>query len=398
MADEKKPRLALVDDALVIRSILTNLLKTDYDIVGDAGNGRDAIDLAEKLKPEIILMDVTMPIMDGIEATRQITSRFPDIDIVILSAVSSDTSVKAGLAAGARDYLFKPPQPEEIKTVLTRLVRQRAERKNQGGATGLPGKGIWTFCSALGGDGRTTLAISFANELLTLGRRVVVVDADLTFGDVGFYLGVTSTPPTFAELLDPRENLTEKSIEDGMKKHPSGLHFLGKPALGKPSFDTPPERIIELVHKLMRQVDYVLVDLPTGVPDKLLPLLDDSRFIFPISRGLPEKLQNLKVLVDVLGICGFAPPRVQPLLTRTDQEAVGKVVASLKIPVQEYFPTDEKAVEEATRAAQPVTRIAPRSPYTQKIRDFLGKLLGVTIEEKKEAAGKSLMQRLLGKA
>ncbi len=392
----------MVDDALVMRGVISGLLKDHHDVVGDAANGRDAVRLAGELKPDIIVMDVTMPIMDGIEATRQITAKHPGIDVVILSAMSSGENVKAGMAAGARDYLFKPPKPEEILEVLARLTRQRAERGSVVEATqGATGKGIWTFLSPKGGDGCTTLMLSVANELLAMGRSVAVLDADPVFGDVGLYLNIDAAAPTLSEILNQDGSLSDPNVARALKSHPSGLKVLAKPALGKPAVHVPPEKLIEVAHLLLRSHDAVLVDIPSGLPERYLPLLDDSTLIFPIGRGLPESVKNLKLLVDLLEMCGFKPPRVVPLLTRAEPEALAPIVKGIRLTVAEYFPNDPKAVEEATREAQPVSRVAPRSAYTQKVRDFLAQVLRVAPAETAPAAAAAapgLLQRLLGKS
>lgn len=382
-----KAKILLVDDALVIRGVLNGLLKNHYEIVGDAGNGRDAVRLAEELQPDLVLMDVTMPIMDGIEATRQITARCPGVEVVILSAMTSKSSIEAGLAAGARDYLAKPPDPREILLVLDRLVKQRRAKRNQvEGGEGPPGRGIWSFVGAQGGDGRTTLMLALANELQTLGRRAVVLDADALFGDVGFYLDIDEGAPGYRDLLDPAEGLDETKLEQCLKQHPSGLRVLSNAPLGQPVFGASPERLIQAAHLLARRYEYVLVDLPAGIPDALLPLLDDSRYVFPVARGLPERLKNFRNLIATLKLCGFEPPRLCPLLTQTNQEASEKFVEGFQLDVQAYFPTDREAVAEATRQAQPVTRVAPRSGYTQRVRQFVGEVLRIPPASPDEAS------------
>lgn len=398
MSEENKPRILLVDDALVIRGILNGILKNHYEVVGDAGNGRDAIQLVEELQPDLVLMDVTMPVMDGIEATRQITQRFPGVEVVILSAMTSQSSIEAGLAAGARDYLSKPPDPREILLVLDRLVKQRAGRCNEVSDTeGLPGRGIWSFLGAQGGDGRTTLLLALANELLVMGRKVVVLDADPLFGDVGFYLDIGEGSPGYPDFLDSQESLNETKLLQCVKKHPSGVEVLCNAPLGTPVFAAQAERFIQAAHLLARHYEYVMVDLPPGIPDALLPLLDDSRYIFPVARGLPERLKNFRNLIATLKVCGFQPPRLCPLLTQTDREASEKFVQGFELEVREYFPTDREAVAEATRQAQPVSRVAPRSTYTQRLRDFVAQVLQIpaaTTEASPEKKKVGLLERL----
>lgn len=392
MASGDRPRVLLVDDALVIRSLITKVLESaDYQVVGDCGNGRDAIEMAEKLRPDIILMDVTMPIMNGIEATQQITERLPDIDVVILSAMGNDRSMYAGLAAGARDYLVKPVKSKDILEVLEKLTRQRSARRQvsdeQGG---LPGRGLWSFCGPTGGgDGRTTLVLSLANELLAMGKRVVLFDADLVFGDAGFYLRVNGDAPDVSELLT-LPDMQPQFVRERLFEHPSGLRVVGRSAKGRPFFEGTATQLIALAHALKQVADYVLVDLPAGVPDSLLPLLDDSRYVFPVACDRPERLKNFETMLEVLGLCGFEAPRLCPLLTRS-----AKRVETLG--VQEAFPEDAAAVELAHREAMPVTRVAPRSPYTQRVREFLGRLLKVPVQAGGGGILGGFLQRLRGR-
>jgi CheY-like chemotaxis protein/MinD-like ATPase involved in chromosome partitioning or flagellar assembly len=375
-----------VDDALVIRSIISKVLARDYDVVGDCGNGVDAIALAEKLQPDIILMDVTMPAMDGIEATGRILERFPNIAIVILSAVGNDRSIYAGLAAGARDYLVKPVKSRDILEVLGRLSRQLSERvAGQEAQQGISGTGLWSFCGpAGGGDGRTTLVLSVANELLAMGRRVVLLDADPIFGDMGFCLRLGGEEDVFGGLLKGEAVDVQRLL-----KHSSGLLLAGRSARGRPNLEVTSEELLGLAQGLKVVADHVLVDLPGGLPEGLLPILDDSRYIFPVSCDRPSRLKNLETMLDLLHQCGFAAPRMWPLLTRSTRkmETLG---------VHEFFPEDCAATELALREAMPVSRVAPRSTYTQRVREFLGHLLKVPVDAPKPGLLGGLFKRLRG--
>jgi len=109
-------RILIVDDHTIVRSGIRLLLETEPGIVvvGEAVNGKQALILAEDLQPNIILMDIAMPEMDGLEATRQIKERFPEINIVILTMHRSDEYFFELLKAGASGYILKTADTDEL--------------------------------------------------------------------------------------------------------------------------------------------------------------------------------------------------------------------------------------------------------------------------------------------
>jgi DNA-binding NarL/FixJ family response regulator len=109
-------RVVVVDDHVIVRNGLAQLLATatDVELVGTAADGREAIVVVEELSPDVVLMDLSMPEMDGVEATGVIAERFPDSKVVILSSFSEHQRVLAALEAGARGYVLKHADPEQI--------------------------------------------------------------------------------------------------------------------------------------------------------------------------------------------------------------------------------------------------------------------------------------------
>ncbi len=109
-------RVVVVDDHVVVRSGLEQLLATTTDIqlVGTASNGIEALDVVEALDPDVVLMDLSMPELDGVEATRRITERFPRTRVLVLTSFSDQTRILEALAAGADGYLLKHAEPDEI--------------------------------------------------------------------------------------------------------------------------------------------------------------------------------------------------------------------------------------------------------------------------------------------
>jgi DNA-binding NarL/FixJ family response regulator len=130
-------RVLLVDDQMLIRQGIRVLLEIEKDIqvVGEATNGREAVGQVEALHPDVVLMDVRMPEMDGVAATRELGARFPDVGVIILTTFEDDETVFEGLKAGARGYLLKDIGSEEMAQAVRKvasgeaLIQTRLTRK-----------------------------------------------------------------------------------------------------------------------------------------------------------------------------------------------------------------------------------------------------------------------------
>jgi len=127
----------LVDDQTLIRQGIRVLLEIEPDIrvVGQAADGREAIRQVEALHPQVVLMDVRMPVLDGVAATRELTGRFPEVGVIILTTFEDDETVFEGLRAGARGYLLKDVSSEEMAEAVRKvaageaLIQSRLTRK-----------------------------------------------------------------------------------------------------------------------------------------------------------------------------------------------------------------------------------------------------------------------------
>ncbi len=117
-----KTRVLIVDDHALFRDGLKALInrETDMEVVGDAENGQNAVKLARELQPDVILMDVKMPVMDGIEATRRIRAEMPDMKILALSMYSDDGFISDMKRAGALGFLMKGGDFEELAGAIRR--------------------------------------------------------------------------------------------------------------------------------------------------------------------------------------------------------------------------------------------------------------------------------------
>jgi len=121
-SSESRIRVLIVDDHAIVRKGIRALLSEadGFEVVGEASNGQEAVQRAEECSPDVILMDLLMPVMDGIEATRQITSRQPGARVLVLTSFAADNKVFPAIKAGASGYLLKDSSPDE----LVRAIRQ----------------------------------------------------------------------------------------------------------------------------------------------------------------------------------------------------------------------------------------------------------------------------------
>src|SRR5689334_10819269 len=124
----KTIRVVLADDHEILREGLTSLLREerDIDVVGHAATGTEAVELADRLKPDIIVMDITMPKLNGLQATEQIRLKHPSIGVIILSMSAHDQFVMHALRAGVRAYLVKETAAHELITAIREVRAGRA--------------------------------------------------------------------------------------------------------------------------------------------------------------------------------------------------------------------------------------------------------------------------------
>lgn len=118
-------RVLIADDHHVVRRGLLFFLKTqkDMDVVGEATNGKEAVELAAKLKPDMVLMDLVMPIMDGIQATKKIKAQHPQIQVLMLTSFSDRDHVIPAIEAGAAGYQLKDIEPDDLVESIRKLMR-----------------------------------------------------------------------------------------------------------------------------------------------------------------------------------------------------------------------------------------------------------------------------------
>lgn len=116
-------RILITDDALFMRVTLKNILENNgFEVVGEAANGVESVNLYKRLKPDLVTMDITMPEMDGLTALKEIRAMDPTATVVMCTAMGQKTLVVEAIQAGAKDFIVKPFQPERVIEAMSKLL------------------------------------------------------------------------------------------------------------------------------------------------------------------------------------------------------------------------------------------------------------------------------------
>src|SRR5512135_1679506 len=131
MAEGDKFRVLIVDDIAETRENIRKLLQfeADIEVVSAARTGREAIQLTQETNPDVVLMDINMPDMDGIAATEIIRQKMPYVQVVILSVQGDQNYMRRAMLVGARDFLTKPPMPDELVAAIRRSGKMSREER-----------------------------------------------------------------------------------------------------------------------------------------------------------------------------------------------------------------------------------------------------------------------------
>ncbi len=360
----EKTRVLVVDDIAETRENVRKLLQfeADIEVAGAARSGREAIQLTEELKPDVVLMDINMPDMDGITATEMIRQRNMVAQIIILSVQGDPNYMRRAMLAGARDFLTKPPMADELISAVRRageMARQERAKSVQVAAAsaavsaqptlkaGMSNGRVIMVYSPKGGTGVTTLAVNLAVTLHNEETRAVLVDGNLQFGDVAVFLNEQGKN-TILDLAPRADELEPEIVESVMIKHASsGLHVLAAPSRPEHADHVNSDQFGKLVKYLRQLYAYVVIDTAHMLNDITLAALDVSDvIILVVTQDIPA-IKNARLFLDLLNTIGVKRDRVCFVMNRYDKRITispEKIGENLKQPVMGVIPLDERVV------------------------------------------------------
>ncbi|MGE5507742.1 MAG: AAA family ATPase [Chitinophagales bacterium] len=389
MAEQRRKLTVLVvDDSAEARENIRKLLRFDdeIEVVGEAENGLAALDKAKDLHPDVILMDINMPVMDGITATERLSLDCPESSIVMISVQGEQEYLRKAMMAGAREYLTKPFAGDDLANTIKRVAelegKRRQRRQVEQGAVAPEGKVITVF-SAKGGVGKTTLAANLAVALAKEAKaRVALVDLDLQFGTVAVLMDV-NPGRTIAELVREKE-IDAELVSSYLVDHASGVRILPCPLRPEQAETVNAGHVERILGTLRKMADFIIVDTPQSFSETSLVALDTADVILLLATLELPAVKNAKLALDVMLSLKYPPEKIRLVINRyADDIGIPRedLEKSLRFPVSARIPSDGRVVVLSVNKGIPFYVSEPGAKVSQAVRDLALNLAGKGAQE-----------------
>lgn len=412
MPAQDKIKVLIVDDIADTRENLKRLLQFDQliEVIGAARSGREAIDLSQQLKPDVVIMDINMPDMDGITATEAIRRKVPYAQVVILSVQSDASYMRRAMLAGARDFLTKPPMIDDLTAAIRRAGAMAADERSKtpvfsvgpsGGAPnalGIPGipqlgKVIVVY-SPKGGTGKTTIATNLALALHSEETKTVLIDTNVQFGDVAVFLN-EQVKNSLLDLTPRVDELDREFVEEIAVKHnASGLRILAAPQKPELSEDVASEEFSKLLDFLRHVYSYIVIDTASYLSVIVQSALDSSDVIVLLTTQDIPSIKNANLFLLLADSSGIKRERILFIMNQFDKRisiSPERVGESLRQEIVTSIPFEEKIVATSINRGVPFILDNKTQPIGKSIltlADLVKEKLVKLQEAQAEAAAK----------
>jgi pilus assembly protein CpaE len=356
-----KIRVLIVDDIPEMRENIRKLLafENDIEVVAVAGTGHDGIECSRQYKPDIVLMDINMPDMDGITAASSVIQEVPTAQVIMVSVQSEADYLRRAMLAGARDFVTKPFSAEELISTIHRVYKMGLARaaaappvmpaapvagQPMAGSFGAYRQGkIVAVFGTKGGIGTSVIAINLAVALSRQDRKVALVDASLHFGDVGVLLNLQATR-SLADVSKVISDLDAELIETMLTPHSSGVKALLAPGRPELAELVSAEHLKAVLTEMRSMFDYIIVDTTRTLKDEILAVLDSADRI--VLLGTPDipSIKNARTFFEVADALAYPPAKTLFVLNKMDRRSLisaKEIEAHIKHPVAAQLPVDE---------------------------------------------------------
>lgn len=402
--------VVIIDDIPESRENLERLLhfEPDLRVLGKAARAEDGIELVLKLHPHVVLLDLTLPDRDGLEAATAITARAPGVGVIVLGVDQDPDILRRAMLAGAREYLAKPFGYDELIEAVRRVGRlanpqATATGWNAGGTivstspgsvagspigeNGVRGAQVIAILGSKGGVGRTFVASNLAISWRRLtGEDVILIDGDLVHPDVGVFLNL-APHRSWGDLGRVRGPIERDYLENLLTRHVSEVRVLLGPERPEEAVQIGAEQVQRVLEELRSCAQCLVVDTRGGYDDITLACADAATVLIWVLTLEMSAIRDTKLFLELAERLGYSRKRIVLVLNKV-MDTLGltpeELEHSLRTPIPVRIPADFVAVTRSINEGSPLAWTARQHRIVNEITRLVELL-------RQDGEGKSLL-------
>ncbi len=356
-----KIKVLIADDIEETRNVIKKMLSLEsgyFEIVGEASNGEEVLKCIPKVNPDVILMDINMPVLNGLEATERITNQFPTVIVIIMSVQAENEYLKKAMFYGAKEYIIKPFNFDVLVSTIKNTYDKYSEsiQKQTSSREKSYNAKIISFFSSKGGVGKSVLASNIAIVISKeKSKRTLLVDMDLQFGDISMLLNQYNHK-TILDILEDKQLDNYENVKPYIYSYNESLDVVFAPKRPEAAESIEKDSIEKLIEIFRNHYEVIIIDNGINFNDSTLHVLDLSEKILFVSTMEIVALKNTKLGFSVMQSLGYDKNKVKLIINRFNTSygiSKSEVEGAFKDSILAMIPEDEKIVCNSVNKGEP---------------------------------------------
>lgn len=356
-----KIRVLIADDIEDTRNVIKKTLSLsmeNIEVVGEAADGEEVLKLIRKVKPNVVLMDINMPVLNGLEATERISKEYPSVIVIIMSVQAENEYLRKAMFHGAKEYIIKPFTHDTLIETITTTYQKHKELqvKITEDTQKIRDTEVIALFSSKGGVGKSVIALNTAVVLSKgINKKVLLLDMDLQFGDIAMLVNQFDQK-TILDAVDDGQLDSYESIKPYLFKYNDSFDIFFAPKKPEAAEYIVKETIEKIIKCVKNQYDLIVVDTGINFNDNTLYILDIAQKILMISTMEIVALKNTKLGLRVMESLGYDKDKVKLVINRFNTSygiSKKEVEEAFKNGIFTAIPDEEKTVATSVNKGMP---------------------------------------------